>query len=287
MTSYRWLPLLALAGVLAGCSGAPDPEETQDDALYTVPQASASRLVLLSNVPALSRVAAERARGEADAVIATWHVHHVITDANYGAILVYGADRDGMVRTAFVLDDESKTLTVVEPDAEATIEPPLAALTAKPQTAFTNDDLAWFSEEFARLSARLDETTTQAESNGGTRVQTFEMSGKCAARLTTMALSLAAGVVMSPVGGFVVAAVESAAWGDFENAAVMGGVGGASAGADALAQSERAALRNTGNVLKTLGKVGGVGVVGLIGVTMFLDPKGTLDSLIPPQCKKK
>ena len=40
-----------------------------------------------------------------------------------------------------------------------------------------------------------------------------------------MLLTVVAGVVMGPVGGFVASAVEAAAWGDFEGAAVVGALG--------------------------------------------------------------
>ena len=113
-------------------------------------RAGESRVFLLSSFPALSRVAAERAMNEPDTVVASWHVHYIVTT-------------DGVSAIRLAVDRTNGT-------------------------------------------------------SGGVRSQSFEMSKVCEARLRTMALAMAAGVVLSPAGGFVAAATESAVWGDFGGA---------------------------------------------------------------------
>jgi hypothetical protein len=291
LLARRLAPLLLGVAALAsgvGCAApALDDADEQAGAIYKVPSKAAegeSMQVVLSDFPARSRDAAERTAGKKDDVIATWHVHHVVTDDGFAATMVYGADTRTMVRLALVLADDAKTMAIVEPDSEEeTVAPSLAELKAAPQRAISQDELRWFADELARISEEIDATALAEKSGLGTRE--FQMSGKCAARLATTALTLVAGVVLSPVGGFVAGAIEAAAWGDLSGAAVIGTMGGAYAATEAAQQSQKAWLRKTGKVAGTLGKVG-LGV-GIVAVVLYLGPKEAASALIPPQCQSK
>ncbi|WP_205633823.1 hypothetical protein [Labilithrix luteola] len=274
--------LLTIALAATGCAGtSADDAESGQDALYRVPSGAKEgevREVILSNVPALSRDAAERSRGEVDAVVKSWHVHYV-TQEGFRGVMMYGADDEGMVRLAFVVDDTAQSLVVVEPDEDDTEEGALSEVAAKPQAALPPAMLAWFSDEFARLGKLAAQASNDS---GGVRTQTtLDVGWKCAARATTMILAMASSFVISPAGAVIASAVEAAAWGDFGNAAVIGVVGGTPV---AMQASAKAGIRQAGKVLGTLG---GVGAVGLLGVGLVLAPKATLDALVPPQCKKE
>lgn len=282
--------LLALTALLVplavgGCQAAPE-EETDEGAgaFYGVPSPKEGdgREVVLSNVPARSRNAEKRRQGRADDVIATWHVHHIVTEEGFRGVVMYGADKEGMVRLSFVIDDNATSLVIVEPDEDDTSEAALSEVTGKTHAPISPAMLQWFADEFGRLGR--DAAAAEAARGSGD-LQTkivFNLTWKCAARLTTMVLSMASNIVLSPVGGVVVAAAEAAAWGDFGGAAVIGGIGGANAATTAMKASGVAAVRKAGSALKGLGVVG---VVGLIGVALVLDPKEALQGLVPNQCK--
>lgn len=301
---------LALSTSALGCAESASDDTTDEDALYQVPTGPApgeSRDIALKDFPALSRDAAQRARGEADAIIATWHVHSVRTADGVDSTLIYGADAQRMVRLAIVLDDtqafsvpteqgatRAQLMFVIEPDAEATIEPPLSELKSQPALALGEAQRQWFHDEFARMAKEI---AAQAEASAaGLQTQAFTFSAKCAARLTTTALSFASAAVLGPVGAMVVSTLESAAWGDFEGATIgavtSAGLAGASAGTKAMEQSQRAAVARAGAVLRTLGKVATskttVGVA-LVGAGLLLagseKARDVLAEAVPAQCR--
>lgn len=79
-------------------------------------------------------------------------------------------------------------------------------------------------------------------------------------------------------------AAESAAWGYYENATIVGATGAAAAGSAIMRASPIELLQKTGKVVSTLGKAGGIGMLGLVGVTLVFDPKLVVTAATPPQC---
>lgn len=283
-TSMRtWLMGLAIVASSVGCSPHVESDDATEDELYAVPteaRPGEQRDILLSSVPALSRDASARSRGERDAIIATWHVHHVATVDGTNAVLVYGADAQSLVRLAMVIDDNASSVSIVEPSADEVLEPLPTALSRSPMQALAPDDQRWLGEELRRLQGEVGRSL-----GGGTRPQTFEMSGKCAARIATQVLALASLVVLSPAGGFVVNAIEAAAWGDFDAAVISAGITGTGAAGQALSESERVAVRRTGAVLKTTAKAVPVAMGVLAAAFLIRDPSAAAEMLAPPQCQ--
>lgn len=283
----RLLAACATLAVAVASGGCQSPSQEEDanasEHAFSVPAAPSEgeeRTITMSNIPAQSRVAAERANGLPDATIATWHVHYVKTKEGFRGNVVYGTDDTNQVRLMVVIAEDAKSLVLVEPDADSPSEGSLAMLAQKPSaspSSLSSEMLPWIHDELIRMST--SDTSSPAETES-LRPQAITL--KCAARISTMLLTVVAGVMGGPVVGFIASAAEAAAWGDFQGAAVVGGLGAGVAMTDAMKKSSSKIIRATGSAVRG---VGAVGLVGLVGVGIWLDPKEALSSLIPPQCR--